>query len=66
VNVSTSSRAYERCHLFVTTPQPAAHLHPFADIHGAITPCCGRLVFQLPVTDRTTIDESQVTCGTEK
>lgn len=32
---------------------------------ATLTPCCGRLPFELPLTDRLTTDERRVTCRTD-
>ena len=36
------------------------HLCPHGD--GSVTPCCGRSPFELPLSDRLTLDQALVTC----
>lgn len=47
----------------LTVPEPATdgpiHRSPGS---GALTPCCGRSPFELPRTDRMTVDSDLVTC----
>lgn len=37
------------------------HLSPLKD--SGIMPCCGRTPFEVPSTDRMTLEPEQVTCG---
>jgi hypothetical protein len=42
-------------------PPETVHACPPGD--SAVTPCCGQIPFELPRTDRLTLDAELVTCG---
>jgi len=45
-------------------PPPITHLVPPAGEGGGLMSCCGRTLFEVPGTDRITLDANLVTCGT--
>lgn len=45
------------------THDVAALVHLCPDHGKAVTPCCGALPFELPRTDRITLNPDDVTCG---
>ena len=47
----------------MTGPTASETTHACPPAGSGLTPCCGRTPFELPRTDRLTVDGTQVTCG---
>jgi hypothetical protein len=39
--------------------------HAYPRPHETTTPCCGRLLIQLPINDKVSTSQERVTCGKE-